>query len=843
MDQVGTISVPMPRIMSEVIRAHVLMPRHDELAYTVTNAHFASNLNLKFDVDTHLVPLVRREGSEYFIFTQPKAKDFHPGILRVMQEIMSGDLRVEPQSSGGAVIWRRALPDRIVDEHDAPANFLPVAALEKVYHIPSRDMLPGLQSTVADILSRLNMTIRKGATLVCTDGILRYLAVPRVTPLAPGEGADGSRVRETDWVEIENGKCCTGPDHTPIDYQDPGIDTTYTWSTGVTIREAKTLATRMACVLRRWTGNDAVSSRNLLLMPASPFLRTHAQHIYYLMGNGGKGKSTVAIDERQHLGPLSCTFSMDLLGQPSALSAENQMLELCQHVFALCDDFDPRYGRFEKIMPNLKTLATGTLPFSARLQGQDAIHDVSPQSVLVVTSNFMPAISDNEEDQRRFAMAVISNTMGFWSEYLGSLRQHGFWPVMLASAMEWVSSEGQHLRGIAYVNPADLSDEDLTVITEVIRNGFAEPTAHPGTSWRKLGLIRRSRRVGKRTVHVYMPPNESNPLHSKWLACRAELERLDRESGVAIVHTWDLSPLPGDPIQQMTDSGVSGDLFALKGGDDYSTAKQPAVRSWKSLLSVGIGVRAHGDKTPMQGFCPDENWMVLDLDVPKGTDANLPDGCDLIQLMAGPLGSPDGMGDPALVVRTAGGGLHLYYRIPQGFMPKNAAHLLRGKPVFENGPVYQAGAPIDVRVGRKGYVVAPGSACAHGSWDVVRLGAPDGTHTLPAGVADLCRKLGLAENTAQISRTSSLKSSTRRIPTTREQVKADPVPEGSRHDTCRDQAWGQAALCREKGLGQDEVDRRMNIVRERFQASGLPSKTIEDCIRSATQKQGFIYHV
>ena len=58
-----------------------------------------------------------------------------------------------------------------------------------------------------------------------------------------------------------------------------------------------------------------------------------------------------------------------------------------------------------------------------------------------------------------------------------------------------------------------------------------------------------------------------------------------------------------------------------------------------------------------------------------------------------------------------------------------------------------------------------------------------------------------------------------------------PVPEGARNDTMSRQVWGWMQRSRERGLTGVQLDRALDGIRERFRASGLPDREIEDCIR------------
>ena len=162
---------------------------------------------------------------------------------------------------------------------------------------------------------------------------------------------------------------------------------TYTVETGCTCEQATTLANEAGWILDQWTGHDTDSTLNLQRSLAAPFLRSHPECAYVYQGPGGTGKSTLAKDLMEHLGDQATTMSLDLLAQPTAMSAENKMGDLMSHLLALSDDYDPTHGRFEKSLPNLKTLLTGLLPFSARRQGVNSVDGIERMRLIWMRDN------------------------------------------------------------------------------------------------------------------------------------------------------------------------------------------------------------------------------------------------------------------------------------------------------------------------------------------------------------------------------------------------------------------------------------------------------------------------
>ena len=112
---------------------------------------------------------------------------------------------------------------------------------------------------------------------------------------------------------------------------------------------------------------------------------------------------------------------------------------------------------------------------------------------------------------------------------------------------------------------------------------------------------------------------------------------------------------------------------------------------WGKIPNANIGL-ATGPKS---------NVWVLDVDNKRGSPGY--ESLDTLQAEHGPCGSE-------FMVRTATGGLHIYYRWDDGFPVRN--HTNRPMP------------GIDVR-GQGGYVVAPGSVRSVGAYEALAQGVPD----------------------------------------------------------------------------------------------------------------------
>lgn len=221
----------------------------------------------------------------------------------------------------------------------------------------------------------------------------------------------------------------------------------------MTLADARAAAGRASDVLRLWCTDpdghgtvDEDSYGNALLASAACFMRSHPEQAYVLMGAGGGGKSSFIKALMDHLDRRAMTFAPELLTQPTAMSAENAMLNLSSHLVAVSDDFTPG-PKWQDILNMLKTLLTGLLPFSARRRGEDSVEGLRPLAVHIFTTNDHLPIGDSEAEQRRFAFAVFRNPEGY-ARFTDFSRDGAvFWPFMMASAMGWVRFAGRHHKG------------------------------------------------------------------------------------------------------------------------------------------------------------------------------------------------------------------------------------------------------------------------------------------------------------------------------------------------------------------------------------------------------------
>lgn len=764
--------------------------------------------------------LTARPGKDWAIMPASK---LHPGYLRMLAEAAIGDLL----TTEDGVLYRRVQTDTVTPFEERRLGFAPVGSIASSYGITrASDIENGVESLMADALKRAGRIIRRGMTWRCKDG--RIVAW------------QGSAGRRKSWWAVaacRNGAdpIVTGSAHMPADAAVPDCPTTYERVVDATVDDARRLATSAERILRAWCAPDG-GPDNLLLMVGSPFLRDHPEVAYTLQGPGGTGKSTIARALMEHLNGQAMTFSLDLLAQPTAMSTENAMGDLGSHLLALSDDFDPRWGRLERVLPPLKTLLTGILPFSARRRGQDAVQ-MTPRAVHVITTNF-PLLTNDSAERRRFAFAVITDpTHRALDRFDAFMDCTGFWPFMLASALAWVAREGVHETRVQPAVDADtLGDDEEQVIRAVLDNGCILPTERPfgwRGSWKSVGLRKSTRRVDGRTVTVYAPPRESDPEWPTWKAMTQALDAIPMDPSMVTA-----TPMPDRNLAtmglcyQLPGSAwfpCQSDGKHMKAPDGKAIAERTGLSSWKKAAEQHADLMdgPWDDDHRTWGLTLPQDMVAIDCDIDHETGAN---GWDVLQETMNVAYGSDAM-PRTFVSRTPSGGAHLIYRIPKGVKLKNIVHqqLADGFRV-----------PVDVRAGRLGYIIAPGSKTSAGEYRLVDAPA-DGEDIpmLPECLYDLLARLGgvdgVESDMKKAEKTASAQSSRhddalrRALWSKPHSFNRTPIPEGSRNDTISRQVWGH--LC--NGTPLDVV---MEGVLDRARNSGLPEAEARGIVERAARK-------
>lgn len=813
------------RFFSAVLEDYVYIGLKGDLIKVLDTIEPTDALRGTARAESYMQAIVQRDGARAWRWQQPST-DLPLWAVRAISEIVCDDpdLRIHPDPEAPcdrsrAILYRRVLPNHMVSH--APARWAPVGNLKTTYRGGRRDDIPGFEDVVKDALLMAGQTIRRGCEFLCSNGSIRIEYRPEEehwyeTRVIDGvatsyEGADSYASRIDPAFTPLN---ALGQLAEPLAYDRP---MTYTVETNTTVEDATSLARDASVLLRNWTDPAGGGAWwNIQRMFAGMFLRSHPEIAFVLQGPGGTGKSTLAKDLKNHLGDQAMTLSLDLLSQPTALSAENAMGELTSHLMALTDDYDPRHGRFDRINANLKSLLTGMLPFSARRQGENATHG-TPQAMHVITTNYHLPIGEGEHEQRRFAFTTVTDpTHANYAAYRKFTKQHGFWPFMLASAHAWSQVGDKQYRNTSWISMDELTDADMDAVHEVLETGFAYPNPQRRVSWKKLGLKRTSYRDGGRTRVRYRPwrEDENTALHGVWEAILNQVTAAEQAAARP-------APIPDKPVaatvQEWADDLKEAQpcLFPCKGSGDK--AKSPdtglldliaGTTSWqKATRDPALAdklSRPALDDHDCWGMTVSDRYVWLDLDC----HADRENGWERLNREVGHYG------DPALprtfMVRTPSGGVHLLYRIPDGLTLKSRAN---------------ADTQVDLRVGGAGYVVAGGSTTDAGSYTPVDRPDDGIAPVMPGALAAWLDDHGYVDHKDEKQPAASHRERGHAAPSDG-QPDMTAIRKGERNSTLN--AWGY-------GRHQhypDECARIDRDMHERGRASGLDDREVDGIIAS-----------
>ena len=769
------------------------------------------------------------------------------GEVDVIAEALVGDLRVMELPTGGYTLYRRAYPRDGWASTVVPAEWTPLGTPEAFYACSASGGLKAanLTTLLTHALSSAGQLIHRGlrvdaadGSIVCAfrNGAYRYWqrnAGGEWTAFeGNGEGADG-------WVTG-----VTGGQHavavSDADRKFLVVPFTQTISTAMTLAEVGSKTAEAAKLSLTWAEGNADAARNLRLSWAAPVMQSHPEKSYWVVGQGGSGKSALfsALTAFYH-GAQGC--SAEQLAQPGVLGAENMMYAIQRSTAALFDELTPNHRTWQQVWSGFKSLSTGLLPFAPRRRGEDAGKDCTSQAVIYVTSNCLPPIGQAAADQRR--MCAISMTgAGFWP--FKALKDAGLmWTLVLAGAITWTLWRGKHAASTAWVDAEALSSAAIATVQAVLESaptkacpeGCVKASAVPPSVQPKaLGLIRKRiaiREEGKQVrIPVWIPAPDGEPLRDTWLETVKAIKGMDAgDDDGDVPPTPPTPPAPKpEPVAPVTPApavapevapafglpskleaaaekleaaGVRGQIFPCKGGADYAQAKRPTV-SWKA---AEVKAEAEPDAlgvyrpvtTPAAAIVLSPKQVAVDLDLPKGKDEGKPSGEQIISTLM-----PEAFDAARAVVRTASGGMHMIFDAPEGVELVNRAHPGAGKMIDPRLPIYKAGLPIDVRTS-KGYVMMAGSEAAGKAWKLIdSTSTPGQPHPMPKALFDLLDAYGFVKHEPTPAE-RQLAAYTRRAG--RRDAMAGfmgestgapdmtPIPEGQRNQVLHDWMYGRAA--------------------------------------------------
>ena len=821
------------------------------------------------------------------------------GELKAMAEAMVGDLRVLPATTDHpAVIYRRAYDMSGRAGYAVPESWRPIGSADAFYGSAGKPSASNLATPLIYALQRAGQVISQGIRFNCTDGSLSYAYHDRAyTQFTTCEEGSSKLVGEGTGADDRaaglTGRLVAQP-ITEADAEFFKAPMTTTVATGTSITEALAARNKAAAIIKGWTAGGEDAYVNLLLACAAPVMQSHPEKSYWLVGQGGTGKSTLAKAIVRLYG--GCVGkSIEYLGMPGTTAAEGAMGEIQRSSCVLFDEIE--FERFGRWWAGFKTLTTGLLPFSPRRIGQDASADAACATCAICTSNHLPPIGSASADQRR--VRIISMTGAGYDSFMAMEEARQTWAFALAGATEWVTRRGKHADSAVWVDPEGLSNDEVSVVSAILAceptkpapEGYVRAALLPrGVKPKALGLIRKRLKLKSeegawQTACCWLPAPAGSPTRSTWEATAAAVKGMDAKgdgdeppappappAGPAPEPT----PAPSAPstiepdddegapcpeeLLAMIDSaskpeslglpakleeaaekleaaGVRGQIIPCKGGDDYGEAKRPTV-SWKAAEA-----KAEAEPDVLGVYKPvttgaaaivlSPKQVALDLDLPKGEDVSKPSGEKIIATLM-----PEVREAARAVIRTASGGMHLIFDAPEGIELVNRAHPGARKMIDPRLPIYKAGLPIDVRTS-KGYVVMAGSEAAGREWSLVgTTPTPGAPHPMPKSLLTLLDAYGFVKHEDRSA--AILKSIAPRgrdpftglLSANAGQPDLSPVAEGSRNDTIHAQCYGRHVN------HPDECARIDRETMERAAASGLPEEEARSMVRSVHQALG-----
>lgn len=806
------------------------------------------------------------------------------GEVDCLAEALVGDLRVLELPTGGYSLYRRAYSRDGWASSTIPAEWSPLGTPEAFYACSASGGLKAanLTTLLTHALASAGQLIHRGlrvdaadGSIVCAfhDGAYRYWQKEGDGDWAAfegnGEGADG-------WATGVTG----GQHAVAVSDADAiflAVPFTQTIATAMTLAEVGVKTAEAAKLSTTWAEGNAAAARNLRLSWAAPVMQSHPEKIYWVVGQGGSGKSRLysTLTAFYH-GATGC--SAEQLAQPGVLGAENQMYAIQRSSAALFDELTPNHRSWQQVWSGFKSLSTGLLPFAPRRRGEDAGKDCSSQAVIYVTSNCLAPIGQAAADQRR--MCAISMTgAGFWA--FKDIKDAGLiWTLVLAGAITWMAWRGKHAPSTVWVDAEALSSAAIALVQCVLEStptracpeGYVKAEAVPPSVQPKaLGLIRKRiaiREEGKQVrVPVWIPAPDGEPLRDTWIETVKAVKGMDTgddDGGGELPPsspTPPVEPAPTTPVgavgeeeprtfglpakleaaaEQLATAGVKGQIIPCKGGADYSEAKRPTV-SWKAAEAA-----AEAEPNRLSVYAPvstgaaaivlSPKQVALDLDLPKGEDKAKLSGEAIVAELA-----PGALDAARARIRTASGGLHAIYDLPEGVELINRAHPMACETLWEGGPAYEAGVPIDVRTS-KGYVVMAGSEAAGKEWSLIdTTSTPAQPHPMPQALLALLDRLGFVKHEPTPAE-RQLAAYTRRVG--RRDVMAGfmgestgapdmtPIPEGQRNQVLHDWTYGRAAN------HPENWDQIRSDALERGLKSGLKTDEIHAITRSVARALG-----
>lgn len=610
----------------------------------------------------------------------------------------------------------------------------------------------------------------------------------------------------------------------------------------------------------RYVTDGEASARNLLSFWAYPVMESRPHLLWVAHGEGGNGKGIFLSSFQKVFAPWCGTIDVERLSSRGYESAD-EALHLVGPVWIMDEEADLSGERSKRV---LKRLATGD-SFTFRTIGHQS-------TVFHPWVGYMAATNENVARDataaftRRYVMVRMRDGRG--EREFDALREwfdarEGAVRLLIASAWQWAVERWSPDHGVSIGGLDDLDEVEIAIVEQIVEQGYAvrsqlgvPNTRRVGkTTLGKLGL-RTTRRDGEQ-AYVVKQESVFAPYRDRMLRAieedngvsreRTDRRREERES-LPVTDLDEFKPLdvgPAEWAQRKRKGGDTSVYVQAGGGSDGKIAYD-----WKKKTENGGANNLPDPAWTAFAQVPGEGVLIIDWDADHSDDPVFDHGLTRMERDLGhPLGSQEF--PMPFLERSARGGLHGAYRVPRNLM-----EYVKGSAVGAS----VSGDPsllVDVKANGGGYVIAAGSRTPLGSYDPVAM-PPDGRmpyitqpmwewlelHGYLGQLPDNYRGPDRSSHKPLVERTGNGAQPSRHMPKDRSlgmiRASATPYPDHGRHDGVRDQAWGLARLCAERGASQAEFDRLMDQVRAN--AGDHDPKDTERLIKGAAERNGYAYH-
>lgn len=579
---------------------------------------------------------------------------------------------------------------------------------------------------------------------------------------------------------------------------------------------------------------DDKSGMNLCRMFATPLLEPYKHLTYVLYGDGGNGKGILLNTLAASLPGLTASVdSQKILGGrrgSGGFDTQQEMGKLIGALWAFDEDADTI--SLEQLTA-LKKISTGDSVTARRIQ-ENAV-SFAPRCTFIVATNNPVITTMSNAIARRFVYVRMKDGRkpSEFASLLEFRRQYGVAPFLMASCLTWLQHGDDPYYDVSVGSASDLSEAEQWLVDMICEQGYAISRNNPysesarehKSSISKLGLKTERKRTDSGQLRVLVVADERrfHPYREAW---EKDQEQLGEAS----------KPLPvPEPIEST--SHISLSEFGFQA--DYVPARQDkSALNWKKQAENPAIDTSRIPDTAAYAVIPQAGYMVIDMD--KAKTEGEQDGWQSLQLSVGQYGSSEF--PRTYLVTTPSGGVHAYYKMPQGL----SGHILN--------KVKAGGYNIDLRVDGLGYVIGAGSTTTGGVYEVCDL--PDGD-TIPELSMSLVKWLDTvgciqheeqqSQPTLQQARTvNAMGASASLSPLERllsqayndNSVNGEPpvdmsiIPKGQRNQTLHDWLYGRLAN------HPDNSQRIVDDFYTRGRNSGLPDGELNTILKSVCRALG-----